>query len=186
MSPPELHIALLHYPVKNRRGDTIASAVTNLDIHDIARIGKTYGVAGVHLVTPLVDQQGLVQKILCHWLEGIGGDHNPDRREALRLVTVAGSLEAVKAGIQAGSDLPVRVAATGAAPRQNAMSFERFRACLRSREAVYVLAFGTAWGLSDAFMEAADLVLAPVQGVSGYNHLPVRAAAAIILDRIMA
>ncbi|MBT8351253.1 MAG: RNA methyltransferase, partial [Deltaproteobacteria bacterium] len=37
-----LYVALVHYPVVNKNGDVIASAVTNLDLHDIARAAKTY------------------------------------------------------------------------------------------------------------------------------------------------
>ena len=38
----------------------IASAVTNLDLHDIARACRTYGVNGYYVITPLEDQQVLV------------------------------------------------------------------------------------------------------------------------------
>jgi hypothetical protein len=48
-----------------------------------------------------------------------------------------------------------------------------------------VLVFGTAWGLSEALMETADYILVPVSGPEDYNHLSVRSAAAIILDRLM-
>jgi hypothetical protein len=48
-----------------------------------------------------------------------------------------------------------------------------------------VLAFGTAWGLSPAFMAEADFVLEPLAGSGDYNHLSVRSAAAIILDRLL-
>jgi len=48
-----------------------------------------------------------------------------------------------------------------------------------------LLVFGTAWGLSESIKRAADYVLDPVKGNTNYNHLPVRAAAAIILDRLL-
>ncbi|HLB25443.1 MAG TPA: RNA methyltransferase, partial [Nitrospirota bacterium] len=35
------------------------------------------------------------------------------------------------------------------------------------------------------FIAACDFTLEPNEGLSGYNHLPVRAAAAIILDRLL-
>ncbi|MCP4687771.1 MAG: RNA methyltransferase, partial [Desulfobacterales bacterium] len=37
LSTPNLHLALLHYPVVNKNGEPVASAVTNLDLHDISR-----------------------------------------------------------------------------------------------------------------------------------------------------
>jgi hypothetical protein len=48
-----------------------------------------------------------------------------------------------------------------------------------------LLIFGTAWGLSPALLETADFVLAPIEGPTDYNHLSVRSAAAIILDRLL-
>jgi hypothetical protein len=49
----------------------------------------------------------------------------------------------------------------------------------------HLLLFGTGWGLEKGIVERADIVLAPIDGLSGYNHLPVRAAVAIILDRLL-
>jgi hypothetical protein len=48
-----------------------------------------------------------------------------------------------------------------------------------------VLLFGTAWGLADEILEAADHRLAPINGKGAYNHLAVRSAVAIILDRLL-
>jgi hypothetical protein len=48
-----------------------------------------------------------------------------------------------------------------------------------------VLVLGTAWGLSEDFILAADYVLEPIVGTSDYNHLSVRSAAAIIFDRLL-
>ena len=52
-----------------------------------------------------------------------------------------------------------------------------------------LLLFGTGHGLASSVVELADLVLAPVVGPADddggfYNHLSVRSAAAIILDRL--
>ena len=49
-----------------------------------------------------------------------------------------------------------------------------------------VLMFGTAWGLAPELLEQATYRLAPIQGTGDYNHLAVRSAVAIILDRILA
>ncbi|MBW1897630.1 MAG: RNA methyltransferase, partial [Deltaproteobacteria bacterium] len=48
----------------------------------------------------------------------------------------------------------------------------------------HVLLFGTAWGLSDDFLEKADFILDPIMGDADYNHLSVRSAVSIILDRL--
>ena len=50
-----------------------------------------------------------------------------------------------------------------------------------------ILVFGTGWGISDVFYPEVHRILAPVygpEGNGGYNHLSVRSAVAIILDRL--
>ncbi|SVE60327.1 uncharacterized protein METZ01_LOCUS513181, partial [marine metagenome] len=34
----DVHLALVHYPVYNKNGETITSSVTTLDVHDILRV----------------------------------------------------------------------------------------------------------------------------------------------------
>ena len=47
-----------------------------------------------------------------------------------------------------------------------------------------LLLFGTGWGLADSILDRVDHCLAPIRGGSDYNHLSVRSAAAITLDRL--
>jgi hypothetical protein len=175
----------VHHPVKNKRGETIASAVTNLDLHDIARAAKTYGVKGFYVITPLADQQALVEKIVAHWTEGYGGAYNPARKAALDLVRVRDSLAGAVDEIKGLHPCGVRVVATCAARRGEALRFEDFRRLLAENRCAYLLVFGTAWGLTEAFINAADFVLEPIRGGFAYNHLSVRSAASIILDRVL-
>jgi hypothetical protein len=52
-------------------------------------------------------------------------------------------------------------------------------------KAVLVL-FGTGWGLAQGVIAGADAVLEPIRPRRGdYNHLSVRAACAIALDRLL-
>jgi hypothetical protein len=55
-----------------------------------------------------------------------------------------------------------------------------------SRRALILL--GTGWGLAPDVLGDAEVFLAPIGGAnpSGYNHLSVRAACAIVLDRLLA
>lgn len=179
-----LYVALVHYPVVNRQGDTIASAVTNLDLHDIARAACTYGVKSFYVVTPLTDQTKLVKTIVSHWTEGAGGRHNPKRREALSLIRVEDCLAGVIGHIgEQGAGEP-KMVVTSAKKRAGSIDYGRFRELIRTGNP-YLLVFGTAWGLSDRVMDDADYLLEPVSGPVDYNHLSVRSAAAIILDRLM-
>ena len=183
--PTKLYIALLHHPVKNKNGEIIASAVTNLDLHDISRIAKTYGVGSFYVVTPLDDQRALVEKIISHWTQGRGGTYNPNRREALNLVKVKDSLAQVLDDIKHETSGAIKIVATCADEKQQSLGFDDFRRRLKKTEHAYLLVFGTAWGLTDEFLGSADFVLEPIKGHAGYNHLPVRAAVAIILDRVI-
>ena len=54
----------MHYPVINKKGDTIASALTTIDLHDIARVAKTFGVRKFYVVTPFQDQKNLLKSLI--------------------------------------------------------------------------------------------------------------------------
>ena len=91
----DLHVALVHHPVRNRHGETVTTAVTNLDIHDLARSGRTFGVTTTWIVTPLEQQRSLVERIIGHWQHGEGQTYNPVRAQAFERLRVAESVEAL-------------------------------------------------------------------------------------------
>lgn len=181
---PNLHVILAHYPVVSKNGDIIASAVTNLDLHDIARAGRTYGVRSLYIVTPVRDQLELVDKIVSHWVSGTGAAYNPQRREALSIIRVSESFEAALADIAAGDSEYPKTIATSARKRDNSLQMNVLRDMIRT-DGPYALVLGTAWGLTDDFLSEADYLLEPICGPTDYNHLSVRSAAAILLDRLL-
>jgi hypothetical protein len=184
LSGVNLHVALIHYPVVNKRGETVASAVTNLDLHDIARAVRTFGGRAFHVVTPLDDQRELADKIVRHWTEGPGGDHNPKRRAALALIRMSAALDDTKRTVAAMHGRPPTVVATCARRQSRAVGFDALRERLQGGNP-HLLLFGTAWGLAPELLEASDIILEPIGDHQGYNHLSVRCAAAIVLDRLM-
>ena len=184
LSPRNLYLALIHYPVKNKQGDTIAAAITSIDLHDIARAARTYGIAGFYVVTPLQDQQALAHKITAHWQDGVGSVYNPHRGKALDLIRIKTTLAGAVAEIAEITGRDTKLVATSAAKEEGRLAFPGFRQMLGQNEWTYILALGTAWGFTGPFMEEVDYVLAPIDGGTGYNHLSVRSAAAIILDRL--
>ncbi|MFC1505323.1 RNA methyltransferase [Thermodesulfobacteriota bacterium] len=184
MFKPNLYLALIHYPVISKNGEIIASAVTNLDLHDIARTARTYDVKGFYVVTPLEDQRTLVSRILAHWTEGEGARYNPQRGEALALVDIEANFSDVCRAVQAREKRRPQVVATSARVASGTVSFQGLRDMLATGDP-YILAFGTAWGLAEDFIEATDYVLDPIEGDRDYNHLAVRSAAAIVLDRLV-
>ena len=181
---PNLYLALAHYPVVNKNGEIIASAITNLDLHDISRAAKTYGVKSYYVVTPLEDQQALAKKIIGHWLAGAGADYNPDRGSALELIRIISSLAEAAEHIKSVENEYPKIVATSARRYPKNISFGKFRSLLEE-DRPHLLVFGTAWGLAESFISNADYVLEPISGIEAYNHLSVRAAAAVVLDRLM-
>jgi hypothetical protein len=180
-----LYVVLLHHPVYDKHGQVVATAVTNMDVHDLARIAKTYGVRGVYIATPVRALRLLAEKILEHWRTGFGAEYNETRREALALVHTVVDLDAAVLEIEReAGERPILVA-TSAREGAGRTAYVDLRGRLRVPGAPYVLVLGTGWGLTRETLDRADLVLEPIRGVADYNHLPVRAAAAIMLDRLL-
>ncbi|QQR88874.1 MAG: hypothetical protein IPJ88_11645 [Myxococcales bacterium] len=64
-------------------------------------------------------------------------------------------------------------------------SYAQASAQLEQDQAPVLLLFGTGHGLADELIEQADALLPPIRAYSDYNHLSVRTAAAITLDRLI-
>ena len=180
----QIDLALVHYPVCNKNGETIGSAVTNLDIHDIARAGRTFGIGTYYLVTPHEDQQQLAQEILDHWLIGRGSVYNEKRKAALSLVRLCASLEELYDQATARWGIRPTILATCARVQPNTVDYGEIRQRLTNGERFLIL-FGTAWGLAPEVLASVDGMLPPIAGAADYNHLSVRSAAAIVLDRLL-
>lgn len=180
-----LAVALLHHPVYDKNRRIVATAVTNLDLHDIARSAKTFGLVRYYVVTPLEEQRELACRIAGHWSTGYGAAYNPKRKAALDLVSVVATLDEARADMARDFDGPVRTVATGAKGAPNSVSYQEMANLLRKQDASYLLLLGTGWGLTEEVLSEADYVLAPITGTGDYNHLAVRSAAAIIFDRLL-
>ena len=89
-----LAIALVHHPVLDGQGAIVTTAVTNLDVHDLARSARTYGCSDYFVAHPIAAQRELVTRIRDHWTDGSSGRRIPDRREALGVLRITESLEA--------------------------------------------------------------------------------------------
>jgi hypothetical protein len=177
-------IALIHYPVINKGGETIGSAVTNLDLHDIARAAQTYGVDNYYVVTPYTDQHSLIQEILDHWQTGHGATYNPARKAALERIKISASLEATIALVTEQRGRKPLLLTTSARVQENSLSYPETRLRIEGGEPILLL-FGTGHGLAPQITESADYSLLPIESITGYNHLSVRSAVSIILDRLL-
>jgi tRNA (guanine37-N1)-methyltransferase len=179
------YIALVHYPVYNNRLTVITTAFTNLDVHDISRAGKTYGIEKFYLVQPNPEQQKLAERVLRHWTEGEGPALNKSRAEAMEFVEISDSLGDAVSDIEKIEGRKPVIVVTDARPRDNMIGYGELRDLMAGEDSdPFLLVFGTGWGLSEEIMQCADYTLKPVSGYTEYNHLSVRSAAAIILDRL--
>lgn len=179
-----VEVALIHHPVVNRNGEIIGSAVTNLDLHDIARAACTYGVNRYWVVTPFEEQQELARKIVGHWTEGYGGQVNSDRSNALSLIRICATIEeAIDRCTARYGERPL-VLTTCAKVQDKTIEYNQVRSEIERGRSVLLL-FGTAWGLAPEVMAMAEATLPPILGPVEFNHLSVRSAASITLDRLM-
>jgi hypothetical protein len=180
-----IDLALVHYPVINKNNEIIGSAVTNLDLHDISRAAKTYGIDSLYVITPYSDQQELFQELLDHWLKGHGAAYNAMRGEALSLVQICDDMDQVLDRVTEKWQQRPTVLATCAQQKHSVVwSYEKVRQKI-SEGGCFLILFGTAWGLAQEVIEAGDGILPPITGTGSYNHLSVRSAAAIVLDRLL-
>lgn len=180
-----LAIALVHHPVLDGQGGIVTSAITNLDVHDLARSARTYGATDYFIVHPITAQRELVEKIQKHWAEGSSGKRIPTRKDALALVHPVASLDDAYAAM--GGRAAIDVWSTGAKTAPGALSMDAARAHVEGDGKPVVIVFGTAWGLAEEIHASADARLARIAAAkdTAYNHLSVRSACAIYLDRLL-
>lgn len=183
--PAPVYVALLHHPVYDKNGQVVTTAVTNMDIHDIARSGCTYGVRAFFVATPVKALQKLALKIVEHWESGYGSQYNATRKEALALTRICDTLDDAIIAIERETGEKPILVATSARRAQNRASFAALRDMLNKETRPFLILFGTGWGLTETILLQSDYVLEAVDGRGDYNHLSVRSAAAIILDRLL-
>lgn len=181
----KIYTALIHYPVLGRDGKIITTAVTNLDIHDIARSSRTYNIKKYYVVTHLPAQQDIVRRVLGYWTEGFGKTYNPSRSDALSIVELRSYIEDVIEEIEKEEGQKPIIMFTSAKRRPNAVTFQQGREIILSAQKPVLLLFGTGWGMPKELENMCDYSLEPIRAQSDFNHLSVRAAVAIVLDRLI-
>ncbi|MEO8844268.1 MAG: tRNA (guanosine(37)-N1)-methyltransferase TrmD [Kofleriaceae bacterium] len=179
------HLALVHHPVVDRAGTVITTALTNFDIHDLARSSMTYGLAALHLITPVTSQRDKAEHIARLWM---GDDQGEHRARALELVRTADSIETVIAALTAESGRAPVVVATSAKASSFPDLARRHPADLVAEASQdpspLLVLLGSGWGLADHLIPSVSRVLTPIEGASDWNHLSVRSAGAVLLDRL--
>ncbi len=178
-------LALIHHPTLDKTGREITSAFTALDLHDLARLARTYGLDGVFAQTNLPEQERIFRKLTAHWVKGYGAEYNPNRKEALEILELVPSLEAASGRMEEKWGVrPLILATSARLDGPERMTYASARARLEAEDAPALIIFGTGWGLAPSVIAQCDFVIEPIGSPVGYNHLSVRSAASITVDRL--
>lgn len=181
----KFYISLVHYPVYNKNREIISTSIVIHDLHDISRAAKTYGVKKFFVVQPFEAERKIVDRIIKFW-NVAGKDYNANRLEAISVLAVAESFQDVMKSISEECGKPPISIGTSAQKKNiKEISFKEVSELLKKDEPVLVV-FGTGWGIADELINGFDYFLPPIVGISDFNHLSVRSACSIVLDRIIA
>ncbi|HOQ80994.1 MAG TPA: RNA methyltransferase, partial [Candidatus Cloacimonadota bacterium] len=109
---------------------------------------------------------------------------NKDRVEALSLIQFENTIDDTIQNIKYQDGCDPLIITTTAAIMDKQISFADFQRVIQNEKKPVLILFGTGNGLSPEVHQKADYILQPIEGKNNYNHLSVRSAAAIVLDRI--
>ncbi len=180
MTLESVSIALIHYPVC--QGDRIiTSSITNFDIHDLARLTKTYGLGAFYLVHPDEGMRTLAETFVSHWFDAAGRTFKPDRTAALEKMAIVPTLDTAIVSMERIHGARPFILATSARKRPKTIPWEQV---LAVTDRPLLILFGTADGLSEQLDDIIDGYSEPIDPGTGYNHLSVRSAASIFVDRL--
>jgi len=180
----DLFLALIHHPVVDRNGRIVTSAITSLDIHDIARSAHTYDVKRAYIVHPIAEQRDFAATVIDHWRFDFGRVFDGRRREALETIKIVDTLDDAIVDASAVAGVRPSIVHTSARTSGGMMTAELRQKMEASDAPPVMILLGTDFGLAPSVIERADIVLNAILGPGDYNHLSVRAAVSIILDRL--
>ncbi len=182
---PNHYCALLHNDVVLKDGSVGQSTITSIDIHDIARSSKTYGIKEYFLVTRLAAQSQLAENFLDFWKDDEAACLNRSRAEVLAFVTVKKEIEDciehIKK-IEGMSPILVVTSSRREIPHEHMITFHDQGKLWREKRPILFI-FGTSHGISPEVMNSCDFRLIPLEGLEEFNFLSVRSAVGIVLDR---
>jgi hypothetical protein len=143
----------------------------------------TFGIELCYIVTPLPRQRQITEQLIHHWRQGYGAKYNPLRSEALKKVAIRNGMDDVLAEIRRDGE-PIIIGTSSLERSQKAIGYGELHQWIRREERPFLLLFGTGWGLTEETVGLCEKMLMPIKGAGEYNHLSLRVALGIILDRI--
>jgi len=179
-----LKVVLLHDQMIDKAGKLVTTSLTLIDVHDISRSCCTYAIPRFFVAHPSEALRKLARTLHQHWETGFGAAYNPKRKQALEVARIVASLDEAIHTIELESGRLPTLIATSAKREPGRVGFSDLKRMVHEQDAEYLLMLGTGWGMCDELLARADLFIAPIEGPVPYNHLSVRSALAIMLDRI--
>jgi hypothetical protein len=165
--------------------EVVTTALTNYDLHDIARTAKTYDVKKYFIVHPVEAQREMALRIMNHWKTGGGVHYNANRKEAFEETELVPTLEDAISWIEKETGKKPAIVTTDARVYPNTISYAAMRRKIHDEDTPIFILFGTGFGMTKEMMKKFDYIVEPIYGAGTYNHLCVRSAVAIILDRLL-
>ncbi len=185
MKYDNVFIALLHYPAMDKEGRIIVTSFTTMDLHDIARPARAYEINRFYIVQPVDAQRLVIERQINYWLSEEGREANPTRYEVVQLVRLKYTLDEVVEEIKEERGRRPLIVGTDARKYPDTISYGDLREMIERKDRDFLILFGTGYGIPPDLMKTFDYILEPIYGAGDWNHLSVRNAAAIILDRLL-
>ena len=179
-----LSVALLHDEMVDKTGRLVTTSVTLIDVHDLSRSCRTYAASEFFVVHPSQTMRALVRTVKQHWDGDFGSSYNPNRQDALGVLSIVTDLDEAIMHVERRTGKLPKLLATSAHNGADRISYQAMRSVIETSDEQFLLLFGTGWGMSEQLMRRADFTISPIYGPGEYNHLSVRAACAISLDRL--
>lgn len=180
-----VYIALVHYPAYNSRLEVVSTAFKSIDAHDVSRDATTYGVKKFYLINPVEEQRRLAGRLVDHWTEGEGRNFNETKSKAFGIISIMSTIDEAVGQIEEIEGEKPKIVVTDARFSDDMTGYRALREKIFENTEPFLILFGTGWGLTLETIKAADYVLKPISGYSEFNHLSVRSAAAVVLDRLL-
>jgi hypothetical protein len=143
----------------------------------------TFGIELCYIVTPLPRQRQITEQLIHHWEHGYGAKYNPLRSAALRKVTIRNDVNEVLEEVRKDNE-PIIIGTSSLERENKAIGYNKLHQWIKQEERPFLLLFGTGWGLTEETIALCEKMLMPIKGTGEYNHLSLRVALGIILDRI--
>jgi len=180
-----VYVALVHYPAYNSHLEVVSTAFKSIDAHDISRDATTYGVKKFYLVNPVEEQRRLAERLVNHWVKGEGKNFNETKSKAFGIISIIKTIQEAVEKIKEAEGQTPKIVATDARFSNNMTGYQELREKIFENAEPFLILFGTGWGLTHETIKEVDYVLKPISGYREFNHLSVRSAAAIVLDRLL-